>query len=145
MHPKDMTLRPIIRKAVASKFNKFFATIECRIAKKLRSVSRDAWKKYETVSQADGENLCELWWVSSKILHSLEVNKAAGLDTGKIIELNYWTGASNNVFCKMSVPKSKNLLEFSISWGRLGISRWPFWFMENFQSLSKFFTFHSTD
>ena len=46
--------------AVASKFNKFFATIECRIAKKLRSVSRDAWKKYETVSQADGENLCEL-------------------------------------------------------------------------------------
>ena len=84
MHPKDMTLRPIIRKAVASKFNKFFATIGCRIAKKLRSVSRDAWKKYETVSQADGENLCELWWVSSKvvskILHSLEVNKAAGLD-----------------------------------------------------------------
>ena len=31
-------------KAVASKFNKFFATIGCRIARKLCSVSKDAWK-----------------------------------------------------------------------------------------------------
>ena len=71
-------------KAVASKFNKFFATIGCRIARKLRSVSRDAWKKYESVIQADGENLCKLQCVSSKVvsktLHSLKVNKAAGLD-----------------------------------------------------------------
>ena len=71
-------------KAVASKFNKFFATIGCRIAGKLRSVSRDAWKKYESVIQADGENLCKLQCVSSevvsKILHSLKVKEAAGLD-----------------------------------------------------------------
>jgi len=40
-------------KAVASKFNKFFATIGSRIAKKLCSVSRDAWKKYESVIQTD--------------------------------------------------------------------------------------------
>ena len=36
-------------KAVASKFNKFFATIGCCIAKKLHSVSSDGWKKYESV------------------------------------------------------------------------------------------------
>jgi len=72
-------------KAVASKFiNKFFAAIGCRIARKLCSVSRDAWRKYEPVIQTDDENLCELQCVGtkavSKILHSLKVNKAAGLD-----------------------------------------------------------------
>ena len=71
-------------KAVASKFNKFFATIGCRIARKLCFVSKDAWKKYESAIQTDDENLCELQCVGteavSKILHSLKVNKAAGLD-----------------------------------------------------------------
>ena len=71
-------------KAVASKFNKFFATIGCRIVKKLFFISKDAWKKYESAVQTDDENLCELQCVSSKvvskILHSLKVNKAAGLD-----------------------------------------------------------------
>ena len=71
-------------KAVASKFNKLFATIGCRIARNLCSVSRDAWKKYESVIQTDDENLCELQCVGtkavSKTLHSLKVNKAAGLD-----------------------------------------------------------------
>jgi len=71
-------------KAVASKFNNFFATIGCRIAKKLFFISKDAWKKYESAVQTDDENLCELHCVSSKvvskILHSLKVNKAAGLD-----------------------------------------------------------------
>ena len=33
------------------------------------------------------------------------------------------TGA---VFCKMSVQRRKNCLEFSIPWGWLRISRWPF-------------------
>ena len=68
-------------KAVASKFNKFFATIGCRIVRKLCPVSKDAWKKYESVIQTDDENLCELLCVGtkavSKILHSLKVNKAA--------------------------------------------------------------------
>ena len=65
-------------------FNKFFATIGCRIARKLCSVSKAAWKNYESVIQTDDENLCELQCVGVKtvstILHSLKVNKAAGLD-----------------------------------------------------------------
>ena len=47
-------------------------------------ISKNAWKKYESAVQSDDENLCELHCVSSKvvskILHSLKVNKAAGLD-----------------------------------------------------------------
>ena len=47
-------------------------------------ISKDPWKKYESAVQTDDENLCELHCVSSKvvskILHSLKVNKAAGLD-----------------------------------------------------------------
>jgi len=50
---------------------------------KIVFISRDAWKKYESAVQTD-ENLCELHCVSSKvvskILRSLKVNKAAGLD-----------------------------------------------------------------
>ena len=30
------------------------------------------------------------------------------------------------MFCKISVRRSKNSLEFSIAWGTLSISRWPF-------------------
>ena len=45
---------------------------------------KGAWKKYESVIQTDDENLCELQCIGtkavSKILHSLKVNKAAGLD-----------------------------------------------------------------
>ena len=71
-------------KAVASKFNKFFATIGCCIAKKLCSVPRNARKKYASVIQTDDENLCKLQCARSKvvfkILHLLKVNKAAGLD-----------------------------------------------------------------
>ena len=47
-------------KAVASKFNKFFATTGCCIAKKLGSALREEVKKYESVIQADGECLCDL-------------------------------------------------------------------------------------
>ena len=35
-------------------------------------------------------------------------------------------GHLTTVFCKVSVRRSKNCLEFSIAWGRLKISRWPF-------------------
>ena len=35
-------------------------------------------------------------------------------------------GHPTTVFCKISVRRSKNCLEFSIAWGRLKISRWPF-------------------
>ena len=65
-------------------FNKFFATIGCRIARKLCSVSKAAWKNYESVIQTDDENLCELQCVgtkaAAKILHLLKVNMATGLD-----------------------------------------------------------------
>lgn len=67
-------------KAVASKINKFSATTGCRIAKKLRPVPRDAWKKYESVIQGDGEDQCVRSKAVSKILHSLRVINAAGLD-----------------------------------------------------------------
>ena len=71
-------------KAVASKFNKFFATIGNKVASKLPTVARDAWKKYESNPRADTGNPLDLQSVDSKtareILHSLRVNKAAGLD-----------------------------------------------------------------
>ena len=35
-------------------------------------------------------------------------------------------GHPTTVFCKKSVRRSKNCLEFSIAWGRLKISRWLF-------------------
>ena len=68
-------------KAVASKFNKFFATTGCCIAQKLGSTSREELR------------ICypSRWWMSmrptmrvsskvvSKIWHSLKVNKGAGL------------------------------------------------------------------
>ena len=41
------------------------------------------------------------------------------------------------VFCKISVRRSNNCPEFSIAWGRLKFSRWPF--MYNFRSLSNKF------
>ena len=38
----------------------------------------------------------------------------------------FMQGQPMTVFCKISVPRSKNYLESSIAWGRLKISRWPF-------------------
>ena len=35
-------------------------------------------------------------------------------------------GHPTTVFCKISVRRSKNYLQFSITWGRLKLSRWPF-------------------
>ena len=73
-------------KAVASKFNKFFATIGNKVACKFLggTVARDAWKKCESNPRADIDNLLDLQSVKFKavreILHSLRVNKAAGLD-----------------------------------------------------------------
>ena len=71
-------------KAVASKFNKFFARIGNKVASKLPTVARDAWKKYKSNPRADTGNLLDLQSVDSKavreILHSVRVNKAAGLD-----------------------------------------------------------------
>ena len=75
---KRIILEP---KAVSSKF-RFSATIRCRIAKNLFFISKDAWKKYESAVQTDDENLNEIHCViskvvTSKVLHSLKVNKAA--------------------------------------------------------------------
>ena len=55
-----------------------------KVASKLSTVVRDAWKKYESNPRADTGNLLDLQSVDSKtvreILHSLRVNKVAGLD-----------------------------------------------------------------
>ena len=71
-------------KDVASTFNKFFATIDIKVANKLRSVARDTRKKYESIPQTDVDNHWELRRVGSKdvrrILRSLKIKKAAGLD-----------------------------------------------------------------
>ena len=56
------------------------------------------------------------------------------------------------VLCEISVQRSKNCLEFSIAWGRLKISRWPFHSCTIFEaylinslrfSEVSFFPFHS--
>ena len=71
-------------KAVASTFNKFFATIGIKVANKLRSVARDTRKKYESIPQTDVGNHWKLRRVGSedvrRILRSLKIKKAAGLD-----------------------------------------------------------------
>ena len=75
-------------KSVATKFNKFFAAIGSKVASRLRPVSKDAWKKYETVREANKQGDIESTWdlqrveqkTVQRILHSLKVNKAAGLD-----------------------------------------------------------------
>ena len=47
-------------------------------------------------------------------------------DTGPYLPVSRLQGQPKTVFCKISVRRSKNCLEFSIAWGRLKISRWPF-------------------
>ena len=78
---RNVILEP---KAVGSKINQFSATIGCGIAKKITICTKGCLEKYESVIQGDGEDQCELQCVSSKavskILHSLRVIKAAGLD-----------------------------------------------------------------
>ena len=52
-------------------------------------------------------------------------------------------GHPTTVFCKISARRSKNCLEFSITRGRLTISRWPFQSCTIFRSLSEFNFSHS--
>ena len=70
-------------KSVASKFNKFFATIGSKISSRLRAVPIDAWLKYEPENQSE-LNPLDLQPVNHEIvctiLNSFKVNKAAGLD-----------------------------------------------------------------
>ena len=40
-------------KAIASKFNNFFATIGSKISSRLRAVATDAWLKYEPENQSE--------------------------------------------------------------------------------------------
>ena len=44
----------------------------------------------------------------------------------KCFRFYIYQGHSTTVFCKLSVRRSKYCLDFSITWGRLKISRWPF-------------------
>ena len=56
--------------------------------------------------------------------------------TGKLIYMgHFYLSKENNliqgrpkaVFCKITLRRSKGCLEFSIAWGRLRISKWPFY------------------
>ena len=66
-------------KAIASKFNNFFATIGSKISSRLRAVATDAWLKYEPENQSE-LNPLDLQPVNHgivrTILNSLKVNKA---------------------------------------------------------------------
>ena len=70
----------------ATKFNKFFASIGNKVARKLQVVAKDAWKKYESNDESDSQDKLELRQVDCKcrnvreILKSLKVNKSAGVD-----------------------------------------------------------------
>lgn len=74
-------------KSVATKLNNF-ASIGSKVAGWLHPVSKDAWKIYETVKEANKQSDIESTWelqrveqkTVQRILHSLKVNKATGLD-----------------------------------------------------------------
>ena len=77
-------------KSVATKFNKFFAAIGSKVAGRLRPVSKDAWKKYETEKEGNKQGDIESTWdlqrveqkTVQRILHSLKVNKATKFQQG---------------------------------------------------------------
>ena len=70
-------------KPVASRFNKYFAHIAGTVVRKLFTVGKDAWKKYEAVFNINCSLLLILNPVDistvREILHSLKVN-IKGLD-----------------------------------------------------------------
>jgi hypothetical protein len=78
---KNYLVRP--QSCIASKFNKCFATIGCKIASRLRAVAKNAWTKYEPENQSE-QNPLELQPVNyetvGKVLSLLKVNKTAGMD-----------------------------------------------------------------
>ena len=69
---------------MATKFNKFFATIGAKITQSLDPVPTDAWKKYEPEKHCFDREPWDLQQVGykavEKIICSLRINKAAGLD-----------------------------------------------------------------
>ena len=70
---KRLLLEP---KEVATKFNRFFATIGAKIAEHLPPVDTDAWKKYELERKYDDREPWDLQQVGSttveEILRSLK-------------------------------------------------------------------------
>ena len=70
----------------ATKFNKFFASIGNKVARKLQVVAKDAWKKYESNDESDSQDKLELRQEDCtcrnvrEILKSLKVNESAGVD-----------------------------------------------------------------
>ena len=79
-------------KAVASKFNNFFAAIEIKISSRLRAVATDAWLKYEPENQSE-QNPLDLQPVNHEtvrtILNSLKVNKA------RLV----WISITDGIYC----------------------------------------------
>ena len=78
---KRLLLEP---KEVATKFNRFFATIGTKIAGHLPPVDTDAWKKYELERKCDDREPRDFQQVGYKIVEeillSLKISKAACLD-----------------------------------------------------------------
>ena len=72
------------------------------------------------------------------------VNHVYGWTSRKIIADMIIQGHPTTTFCKISVRRSKYCLEFSITWGRLRISRWPFhsWTIFEFPTIFWRLIFH---
>ena len=65
--------------------------------------------------------LCRYW--QRNHLLSLNLNNVFSKNN---FNKDFVQGHPTTVFCEISVRRSKNCLEFSIAWGKLKISRWPF-------------------
>ena len=82
LHIKDGKQLITENKKIASKFNKFFASIGSKVAGKLRNVASNAWEKYENNHTV--HDPLDLRPVDHKsifdIIHLQKPNKATGLD-----------------------------------------------------------------
>ena len=82
--------------------------------------SRYVFFSAETGMLLRGENWC---WVT---FHKGLYGGSSDCNLGVTNSNKDTQGHPTTVFCKISVRRNKYCLEFSIAWGRLQISRWPF-------------------
>ena len=82
--------------------------------------SRYVFFSAETGMLLRGENWC---WVT---FHEGLYGGSSDCNLGVTNSNKDTQGHPTTVFCKISVRRNKYCLEFSIAWGRLQISRWPF-------------------
>ena len=82
--------------------------------------SRYVFFSAETGMLLRGENWC---WVT---FHKGLYGGSSDCNLGVTNSNKDTQGHPTTVFCKISVRRNKYCLQFSIAWGRLQISRWPF-------------------